>query len=419
MTSSSDTDRNTHSTAPSRRPRDRRQQIHHNARDLFAQRGFHSVRMSDIAEITGITSRALYRHYDNKQALLADVLEAEQAAFLAAAPDLGPAYDPTKLDDDLVVFIGVALEDRHLSRLWQREARHLAPTATIELRRRLRRMVLALAEVVERRCPTLDPIHAEIRAWTAISIIFGHEQADNTVDTDRLAELLRQTVLAVIDDERRDVGGIAPPALVPATPSGDRRRPVSRREQLLTAAASHFRNHGFVGASVDSVAADGGLVGPGIYRYFDNKVDMLAALISRFHEWVAIETKRALLAARDDHDVAAALVTAYVRIALEATDLLAVTVTERHHLPDAIGERFERMRNDHVAEWARWIAIDRPALAESEALLLARVSRTLIDDAVRTPSLARRPELPAALTTAALTVMFGTELDIHDGQGEP
>ncbi|MDZ4233931.1 MAG: helix-turn-helix domain-containing protein, partial [Dietzia sp.] len=50
-----------------RRPKDRKQQILEQAVRLFIDRGFHSVKLEDIAEASGVTARALYRHYDNKQ----------------------------------------------------------------------------------------------------------------------------------------------------------------------------------------------------------------------------------------------------------------------------------------------------------------------------------------------------------------
>lgn len=41
-----------------RRPRDRGLQIALNARELFTAHGYHSVRMDQIAEASGITARA-------------------------------------------------------------------------------------------------------------------------------------------------------------------------------------------------------------------------------------------------------------------------------------------------------------------------------------------------------------------------
>src|SRR3954468_18563871 len=57
--------------AVKRRPKDRKQQILEQAVRLFIERGFHSVKLEEIAEAAGVTARALYRHYDNKHALLA------------------------------------------------------------------------------------------------------------------------------------------------------------------------------------------------------------------------------------------------------------------------------------------------------------------------------------------------------------
>ena len=61
-----------------RRPKDRKEQILEQAVRLFTERGFHSVKLEDIAEAAGVTARALYRHYENKQALLAAVIRTAQ-----------------------------------------------------------------------------------------------------------------------------------------------------------------------------------------------------------------------------------------------------------------------------------------------------------------------------------------------------
>src|SRR5260370_12718309 len=78
-----------------RRPKDRKRQILEQAVGLFTDRGFHSVKLEDIAEAAGVTARALYRHYDNKQALLAEAIRTGQDQYLSARPlTHGPA-EPT------------------------------------------------------------------------------------------------------------------------------------------------------------------------------------------------------------------------------------------------------------------------------------------------------------------------------------
>ena len=70
--------------AVKRRPKDRKNQILEQAVRLFTERGFHSVKLEDIAEAAGVTARALYRHYDNKQALLAAAIRTGQEQYQSA-----------------------------------------------------------------------------------------------------------------------------------------------------------------------------------------------------------------------------------------------------------------------------------------------------------------------------------------------
>jgi AcrR family transcriptional regulator len=59
--------------APARgsRPRNRKAQIVSIAAELFHRQGYHAVTMEEIASAVGITAGALYRHFRNKQELLA------------------------------------------------------------------------------------------------------------------------------------------------------------------------------------------------------------------------------------------------------------------------------------------------------------------------------------------------------------
>ena len=52
----------------------RKQQILDSAADLFAERGFHGVSVHDIGTAVGISGPALYRHFDGKVAILAQML---------------------------------------------------------------------------------------------------------------------------------------------------------------------------------------------------------------------------------------------------------------------------------------------------------------------------------------------------------
>ena len=52
----------------------RKQQILDTAAGLFAARGFHGVTVHDIGAAVGVSGPALYRHFDGKDAILAEML---------------------------------------------------------------------------------------------------------------------------------------------------------------------------------------------------------------------------------------------------------------------------------------------------------------------------------------------------------
>ena len=90
---------------------------------------------------------------------------------------------------------------------------------------------------------------------------------------------------------------------------------------------------------------------------------------------------------------------------IEASELLAVWLTERLYLPDAARERFDRIEADYVAEWQRWLSVARPDLPDVVASSLVRTTKTVIDDCARIQRLQRLPIFPAELTTAALATL--------------
>ena len=54
---------------------ERKSQILQAARETFTERGFHSTRMSDIAEASGLSKGALYWYFESKDAIILSLLE--------------------------------------------------------------------------------------------------------------------------------------------------------------------------------------------------------------------------------------------------------------------------------------------------------------------------------------------------------
>ncbi|MCE0768308.1 TetR/AcrR family transcriptional regulator [Pseudonocardia kujensis] len=381
---------------PRSRPRNRRAEIARHAGELFSLRGFHAVRMEDIAAASGITARALYRHYANKQALLSHVVLEDQqhvvdtiTALVAAPPDL---------DSTLAALAEAALDSRRLSLLWQREARHLDAEDFQLVRSRTQWIAERFGELL--LTPRFDELGSEVadlRSWVIVSVISGAGFYDSQLPHPRLAQELAAASKRVI---------LAPAAAASAGPvTVADRAPLARREQLVSAAAREFRAKGFAAVGIDDIGGRVGVVGPALYRYFDTKADILVAAVSRWHEWLALETTRALRTPAPDEVVLGLLVEGYVRIALDATDLLAVWLTERLYLPDAVRERLDRVQADYLAEWQRWLSVARPDLPDADAATLVKAAKTIIDDCARIPHLRRLPTVSGEMSGAALAVL--------------
>lgn len=363
-----------------KRPKSRRADIGEAASELFAARGFHSVRMDDIAQASGITVRALYRHYANKQALLAHVVHEDQARLVDVLTLLGDS-PPPDLTAGLRVLIDAALQSRRLSLLWQREARHLGTDDYVAVRARTRWIADRVAAIsIAPARPNLDPFLAELRSWAVVGLVTSPGHFDTSLSRTRLAELLLRAGLRIVHG--RPVGG----------PDHDRqppvdRSPTSRRELLIRSAAHAFRRHGYGGVGIDEIGREAGVVGPALYRYFDTKADLLVAVVTRFDEWLALETARALRRPVPDGRVIHELVDGYVRLNAQETDVASVSVTERLYLSADVGERHDRLAGDHVGEWSRWLSLTRQDLSDPEVSALVHAARTTIDGIVRIPHL--------------------------------
>lgn len=71
-------------------------------------------------------------------------------------------------------------------------------------------------------------------------------------------------------------------------PPSDSERAEARRQQVLDAAAQCFRGHGFHGASMAEIARTAGMSPGHIYNLFQNKEDLIAAIVARDQaNWLA------------------------------------------------------------------------------------------------------------------------------------
>jgi AcrR family transcriptional regulator len=384
-----------------RRPKDRKKQILDQAARLFIDRGFHSVKLEEIAEAAGVTARALYRHYDNKQALLtAAILNAQDEYQSVRNPEgRAPESATRALHDELPELIAAAVETRALTVLWQREARYLTDADRAEVRSRINAIVAGMQAGVRLEMPDLSPPHIELRAWAVSSTLTSLGRHNLSLPGAELKDLLYRACIAAA--RTPPVGGLDPIDHVTEQSA----RSFSRYETLLAAGAQLFRARGYPAVSTADIGRRVGIAGPGLYRSFSSKQAILDALVRRLDEWSALEFIRALRT--DDSAVQRIrhLVAGRVRIGLENPDLLSVSVTELSSASDEVHDTFVRNQADRDAVWIELIRTLVPQTTVAEARLLVAAAVSFIEDAARTWHLTRRTDVAHEMTAIALSIL--------------
>ncbi|PWC07222.1 TetR/AcrR family transcriptional regulator [Mycetocola zhujimingii] len=124
-----------------------------------------------------------------------------------------------------------------------------------------------------------------------------------------------------------------------------------RRQALLAAAASRFAERGFNGVSIEDLGAAVGMSGPAVYRHFESKQALLAALL--------IDVSRELLSggtdvvarAPDGELALRALVEFHVRFALSNPDVIRVQDRDLDSLSEEDRRAVRTLQRRYVELW--------------------------------------------------------------------
>src|SRR5579863_8872728 len=116
------------------------------ALDVFARRGFAATRVEDILNAAAVARRTFYKHFGNKEELLASLYELATAELLKAMGGIGPSDDPlsaVRAAVDMYLDYHV-VNARLVSVLVQQAVRMDSPLAP--LRRKFRESVVGLLD---------------------------------------------------------------------------------------------------------------------------------------------------------------------------------------------------------------------------------------------------------------------------------
>jgi AcrR family transcriptional regulator len=166
-----------------------------------------------------------------------------------------------------------------------------------------------------------------------------------------------------------------------ATQEAPTERGRKRREQIIEAATGLFNVQGFHATSIDEIGAAAGITGPGLYRHFAGKDEILLAVFDRIWELLrsSIDRTEGLSpeVALDD------LIGTHITLALDHGEALMLLVREKRHVPEYYQRAAERNDMRYTDAWAEVIIKMHPALTLDEARAAAHAVMGLIGSAAR------------------------------------
>lgn len=355
------------------RPANRRDLILDAATSLFAGQGFANISMSDIAQLVDVRPSALYRHFAGKEDLL-------RAAVDRALDELERALNGAaaeRADDRSKVLVRVAAfsaDNRSAALLWEREARHLPPLNSGEVRQRLDDLRESFARTVSPADATTYACHLAARMALAILLSPAFHHVDLSDSSSRAA--LVQTATAVLD------------AHVAAPPSS-KPRPVwsglgraTKREQILRAALRIFAEQTYASAGMEQIAAAVDMSASSLYNYFASKAEILQIALQRGNGYLQVTLDDIL---RDAVDPASALrdvVGVYTSFALRHPGMVDALVTESGGPGnDALLLQAQR---EYVGEWIQLGAAAKPGQPAKAAAIAVQGVLAAINEVART-----------------------------------
>jgi AcrR family transcriptional regulator len=179
----------------------RRARVLESAAALFAERGFAAVTTVELGEAVGMSGPALYKHFANKEAILAELLVDASERLLAGCRGIltgEPASPESRLAELIDFHIGFAVAAPDIIRIQDRELAGL-PAATNHRVRELQRTYVAEWDAVLAAArPALSAAERRVRLLGTFGLLNStpHSARGAGADAERvLARMARDALL--------------------------------------------------------------------------------------------------------------------------------------------------------------------------------------------------------------------------------
>jgi len=186
------------------------------------------------------------------------------------------------------------------------------------------------------------------------------------------------------------------------TPTPRSQAKADRREALLAAAASLFADRGFTRVSLEELGAAAGVSGPAVYRHFDGKQDVLAAMLVDASTNLRSGAQTVIEHAATPRAALESLVKFHVDFALGNADVIRVQDRDLDSLAASDQHEVRTLQRSYVELWVGVLSQTNPDAATAELRTRAHATFGLINS---TPHSGRAGATRAVLERMALAAL--------------
>lgn len=169
------------------------------------------------------------------------------------------------------------------------------------------------------------------------------------------------------------------PASAPTERIGRTEAKARRRDALLDAAARHFAERGFNGVSIEDLGAAVGMSGPAVYRHFESKHALLAAVLVGVSEGLLDGGSRVISRAPDGELALRALIEFHVRFALDNASVIRVQDRDLDSLSGDERHTVRALQRRYVELWVGVLQKLHPGAEVDELRIRAHATFGLIN----------------------------------------
>lgn len=161
------------------------------------------------------------------------------------------------------------------------------------------------------------------------------------------------------------------------------RKPVkprtNKRQEILDAALRLFAERGYSGTAIEDIGAAVDITGPGVYRHFSSKEEILTVAFEGAGQLLADGLEAAQNQPPDE--ALRTLVRSHATMAVKQGRWIRIWLREGHRLPQRWSDRTKKVQVSYISSFAEVVGAVRPDLSESERTELTHAVLGLLNNA--------------------------------------